>query len=312
MFIFLSFIVPVLSVADSVLIVPSTPQDQSHVHHNQQQTQQNRASNPTPNSFKPTNEEQLRVANHTNFAPHLDAKAGSGLQVYHTCSLSQSFGLTFDDGPTELSAKLDKTLEDSNLRATFFINGNNFGCIYDHAYLLRERFKKGHLIASHTWSHVHLTQGTYQQIYRQIELLEEAMIKILGVKPLYFRPPYGEYNEDVLKVLREKGYKGLILWSEDSQDSFGSPPSPSEIIRTYQSYPEKTIVLNHETHEFMVDEVVPSVIPKLKAKKFKLLPIASCLNLGSNSKDWYQHVRNPGSRDDSWTCDGTPAPGNFE
>ncbi|OAV93310.1 hypothetical protein PTTG_00916 [Puccinia triticina 1-1 BBBD Race 1] len=200
----------------------------------------------------------------------LAARAGSAVPVYTTCSTPGSFSLTFDDGPSEFSSRLDATLDGSNSKATFFINGNNIGCIYDYAGVLVERFNKGHLIASHTWSHVHLNQGDYQQISYQLELIETAMVKILGVKPLYFRPPYGEYNDLVLQVLQDRGYKGLIMWSQDSADSLEAPPSSSEIIESYRSYPEQTNVLNHETKSFTVDEVVPGVIPILKGKGFNL------------------------------------------
>ncbi|KAI9622981.1 hypothetical protein H4Q26_014924 [Puccinia striiformis f. sp. tritici PST-130] len=72
---------------------------------------------------------------------------------------------------------------------------------------------------SHTWSHVHLNQGTYDQIDSSTRIAGTAMIKILGVKPLYMRPPYGEYNDVVLQVLRNRGYKGLVMWSQDSGDT---------------------------------------------------------------------------------------------
>ncbi|KNZ47113.1 uncharacterized protein VP01_666g8 [Puccinia sorghi] len=295
-----------------------------------------------------THHERAQATNHSRAVGSQAIHAGSGLKVYNSCRLHKSFSLTFDDGPTEFSAKLDRTLENANLRGTFFINGNNYDCIYDRSQVLIERFKKGHLIGqvfhptlwrcvthlmilthlkhrSHTWSHVHLTQGTYQQISHQIELIEKAMIKILGVKPLYFRPPYGmfvclgEYNDDVIKVLKERGYKGLILWSEDSQDSLESPPSPSEIISHYQTYPEKTIVLSHETHKFMIDEVKnlhPLYQLLFQNLRLRVLSccryVADCLELGSTPSDWYEIVKMPGSRDESWTCDGTPAPGMFE
>ncbi|KAA1085342.1 hypothetical protein PGT21_003963 [Puccinia graminis f. sp. tritici] len=241
----------------------------------------------------------------------LTARADS-VPVYTTCNTPGSFSLTFDDGPSEFSSNLDATLDNSNSKASFFINGNNFGCIYDHAGPLLDRFNNGHLIASHTWSHVHLNQGTYEQIAYQLELIENAMIKILGVKPLYFRPPYGEYNEVVLQVLRDRGYRGLILWSQDSGDSLGAPPSSSEIIESYRSYPAQTNVLNHETKSFTVNEVIPNVIPILKDRGFNLQTVPACLNLGSNPSDWYVSVQQPGSRDETWTCNGTPSPGNFE
>lgn len=240
----------------------------------------------------------------------LMARDGPSVPVYSTCTNSGSFSLTFDDGPSQFSSKLDSSLRGSGMRASFFINGNNFGCIYDYADLLMERFQRGDLIASHTWSHVHLNQCSYEQVSTQLELLENAMIKILGVKPLYFRPPYGEFNDLTLQVLKDRGYKGLILWSQDSQDSSESPPSPSQIIEGYNSYPEKTIILNHETKQFVTDEVIPAVLPILQSKGFQLLTSPDCLSLGSNPSDWYTFVQKPSLRDDSWTCNGTPSPGS--
>ncbi|PLW08101.1 hypothetical protein PCANC_19288 [Puccinia coronata f. sp. avenae] len=141
---------------------------------------------------KKTNIQVKTMDAHVNHNQSLLGRDLDGtVPVYNTCSAPGSFSLTFDDGPTQLSSELDTTLSGANVRASFFINGNNFACIYDFADLLLSRFNQGHLIASHTWSHVHLNEGTYEGISRQLELIETAMIKILGVKPLYFRPPFG-------------------------------------------------------------------------------------------------------------------------
>jgi hypothetical protein len=51
--------------------------------------------------------------------------------------------------------------------------------------------------------------------------VEDAMTKILGLKPKYFRPPYGKYNDQVLQVAAQRGYTKMILWSDDTQDASG-------------------------------------------------------------------------------------------
>ena len=57
------------------------------------------------------------------------------------------------------------------------------------------------------WSHPHMNTLTRDQLHNELWLVEQAMIKILGLKPLYFRFPYGEYDDLVLSVLSERGYK---------------------------------------------------------------------------------------------------------
>ena len=41
----------------------------------------------------------------------------------------------------------------------------------------------------------------------ELEKVETAFINILGLKPLYFRPPYGNINDLALQVLGQRGYK---------------------------------------------------------------------------------------------------------
>ncbi|EGG03026.1 family 4 carbohydrate esterase [Melampsora larici-populina 98AG31] len=226
--------------------------------------------------------------------------------IYDICSMPQSFALTFDDGPSEFSAGLDTLLNSNGAKASFFVNGNNVGCIYDYAPVLIARFNAGHLIGSHTWSHIHLNSATYEEINQQLDLLEQALIKILGVKPRWFRPPYGEYNDLVLQVLAERGYKGLVLWTHATGDANSNPPSPDSIVQFYQSYGEKSNILNHEITSSTPQTVIPAVLPQL-GEKFKLVTAPSCLNLSNDPKDWYQFVGTPSTKDASWTCSGTPS-----
>lgn len=73
--------------------------------------------------------------------------------------------------------------------------------------------------------------------------MEDAMVKILGVKPALFRPPYGSYNEANIEVLKKRGYRGLIMWDFDSGDTFFPPQEPEVIIAQYRdlinTYPQR-------------------------------------------------------------------------
>ena len=62
-----------------------------------------------------------------------------------------------------------------------------------------------------------------------------------------FRPPYGSYNDLVLQVLGERGYKKLILWSDDTQDASGSSVGQQQGVLdgVINSYPEPHVVLQH-------------------------------------------------------------------
>lgn len=232
-------------------------------------------------------------------------------EVITACTKSDSFALTYDDGPHIYEDKLADYLHDRDIKGTFFLNGNNWNCIYDEEIVakLKHTFGQGHLIASHTWSHPDITALTDDEFKQQLDLIETAFKKILGIKPRYFRPPYGKINDNNLRILKERGYK-VINWSFASRDADGASPSESKnsYDQVAKQYPSPQIALNHETHESTVTDVTPHAISVLQKAGYKLVNVAECLGLQSTSDQFYQSVGQPGTRDSSWTCSGTPQP----
>jgi peptidoglycan/xylan/chitin deacetylase (PgdA/CDA1 family) len=117
--------------------------------------------------------------------------------------------LLFADGPYKFQQNIINEFAGS--KGTFFLNGNNFGCIYDYADQIKAAHAAGWTIASHGYSHARMTKLSWDQIHNELWLVEQAMIKILGVKPIYFRPPYGEYNDLLMSALANRGYKSELL-----------------------------------------------------------------------------------------------------
>ncbi|KAH9483589.1 putative peptidoglycan-N-acetylglucosamine deacetylase [Psilocybe cubensis] len=56
-------------------------------------------------------------------------------------------------------------LDAAGAKGTFFVNGNNWGCIYDQANVDRVKYayNHGHQLASHTWAHKDLNTLTWDQ-----------------------------------------------------------------------------------------------------------------------------------------------------
>jgi hypothetical protein len=69
------------------------------------------------------------------------------------------------------------------------MNGNNWNCIYSSEMVahVQHVYNHGHEIASHTWSHPNVSKLTNAEIDVEIMRLDQAFIKILGVKPNIFR-----------------------------------------------------------------------------------------------------------------------------
>ncbi|KAI7948864.1 hypothetical protein MJO29_010529 [Puccinia striiformis f. sp. tritici] len=225
------------------------------------------------------------------------------------CSRPGLAALTFDDGPYDYQNQIGDYLHNRGINGTFFVNGNNYDCIYDEQYVqrLKRTFAQGHLIGSHTWSHPNISTLSAPQLNQQLDLVERALMKILGVKPKFIRAPYGEHNKQSLDILAKRGYT-VVDWSFDSGDSVGATPESS--MKGYnklaKKFPAPQIALNHETYQTTATKVIPYAVPVLQKAGYRLVHVSECLGTGTDINHLYQFVGKPSARDSSWTCAGTP------
>ncbi|KAK3824737.1 MAG: hypothetical protein J3Q66DRAFT_293469 [Benniella sp.] len=140
-------------------------------------------------------------------------------QVLNSCIQPKSYAVSFDDGPGQLTDELLDHLDEQNLKVTFFMNGDNWHCIYspESQRLLKRAFESQHQIAAHPWSHRDLEDLSDDEIREEMRKIEDAFRKILGVVPRYMRPPYGEHSKRVQKIMEEMGYI-MILWDVDQPE----------------------------------------------------------------------------------------------
>ncbi|KAG8747567.1 Carbohydrate esterase 4 protein [Ceratobasidium sp. 414] len=230
--------------------------------------------------------------------PKIEARAAA--KVITKCTQPKTIAFTFDDGPYIYNKKIVDTLTANGAKGTFFVNGNNYGCIYDQGNVdrLKYAYGKGHQIASHTWSHAHLTQISSSQLTSEFTKTNTALKKTLGIEPAFMRPPYGEYNS---KVQNEAGKYGqsVVIWDFDSGDSVGKTASQSKNL--YKSLigknPNNVLTLNHETYASTANDVLPYAIQLFKAKGYKMVTVAECLGQSP-----YKSTGSPGKRDSTWKC----------
>jgi peptidoglycan/xylan/chitin deacetylase (PgdA/CDA1 family) len=105
------------------------------------------------------------------------------------------------------------------------------------------------MVASHTWSHADLATLNADQITSEMQRVDEALQRLLGVTPAFMRPPYGSYNDLVSGIAGERG-QTMVLWDFDSGDSRGS--TEAQIEQAYDAlagqHPSNVLALNHEIY----------------------------------------------------------------
>ncbi|ODV58497.1 carbohydrate esterase family 4 protein, partial [Ascoidea rubescens DSM 1968] len=158
-------------------------------------------------------------------------------------SSCSGFAQTFDDGPASTTTNLINNL---NTKATFFTLGQN---IISYPDIYRATLAKGHLMASHTWSHPFLPSLTNEQIAGELQWSIWAMQAAGGHVPKWFRPPYGGIDNRVRAIVRKFGMRS-VLWNYDTNDwkLAGGDITPEEIFSQATSWIAQGpgVVLEHD------------------------------------------------------------------
>ncbi|KAH8823204.1 carbohydrate esterase family 4 protein [Flagelloscypha sp. PMI_526] len=219
-------------------------------------------------------------------------------QVVTKCTVDKTVAITLDDGPYKFNKELVDLASKNGAKLTFFVNGNNYGCIYNYADQLNYAKSKGHQIASHTWAHKDLATLTLDQVRDEMSKTDLALQRILGVQPAFMRPPYGSYNDNVRKASKEHGQK-VVIWDFDSGDSVGKTPAQSkQLYKSKIDAKTKTLLtLNHETIESTAKDVLPYAIAEFKKKGYRMVTVAECLG-----EPAYQWTKAPQKKSSSWVC----------
>lgn len=122
---------------------------------------------------------------------------------------------SFDDGNID-DVRLIEILNKYNLKGTFNLNSSmladNFVWNYDNVkdvhhinFSEHPHLYDGHEVASHTVRHPHLENMSYVVIKNEIELDRIYLKALYGYEILGMALPFGTYNDDVIKVLKEVG-----------------------------------------------------------------------------------------------------------
>jgi peptidoglycan/xylan/chitin deacetylase (PgdA/CDA1 family) len=197
--------------------------------------------------------------------------------VVTKCTRPGVFALAFDDGPYQYTQELVDILDAAKAKGTFFVTGTLYGCIYDQADALRNAYKSGHQIASHTWTHPYtLDSLSVEDLTLQMTKLETALVNIIGVKPTYMRPPYLKTGGNMTTVMTNLGYR-MVTTDDDSQDWNGLSAIQSEqrfdAAGPVSSDGTGHISLIHETYATSVRELVPWLINWAKENKLKMVTV---------------------------------------
>jgi len=182
--------------------------------------------------------------------------------------------LTFDDGPTNITAQILNILRDRGVPATFFVVYRE-GEFPERMY--RRIVDEGHALAHHSASH------NYRQIYQSMEAflddfakLSDMLYEVTGVRPEVFRFPGGSNTGHLRRIqqeaIAELLRRGYTYFDWDVSSASTSPEATSSTM--YRAVVngvrgrDRSIVLMHDAGNAGIVTALPRIIDTLKARGY--------------------------------------------
>ncbi len=176
--------------------------------------------------------------------------------------------LTFDDGPHQyFTPKLLAVLKQFNVKATFFLVGD---MAERHPELVRAELAEGHEIGNHTYDHVNLTKIPTEEVATEIAACGDVLQSIAGVRPHLFRPPGGDYDDNVSEAAEALRYT-TVLWTDNAGD-WMSPGRRTIEHKVLRRVSNGGIVLMHDGIQETID-VLPQILTTLKNEGYEFVTV---------------------------------------
>ncbi len=125
----------------------------------------------------------------------------------------QTLALTFDDGPHPFyTPRVLDLLKKYDVKATFFVVAEK---AVKHHELIKRMHQEGHTVGIHHYNHTNSWFLTPLATKREIHESAKIIRNLIGVRPSFYRPPYGRFNVFTMWFARDYS---IVLWSAIFQD----------------------------------------------------------------------------------------------
>ncbi len=194
------------------------------------------------------------------------------LPIYEVATERQAIAISFDASwGAEHTENILDTLDDYGIQTTFFLVNI---WVQDYPELAAEIAKRGHEIGLHSVSHPHFSELSTEQMQTELRENFRLIQETTGTSPRLFRPPFGDYNNQVIQTSEELGFQP-IQWSVDSLD--WKDLSADEICnRVLQDLHAGDIVLFHNNGKHTA-EALPRIIAACQEKGLDIVPVSELL-----------------------------------
>lgn len=145
-----------------------------------------------------------------DYVPYVAIDLTENITYTNTNNKKKYIAFTYDVGSFNYTEDMINVLENNNASATFFVYGNKISGKEDSIKKISDSKSE---VAVHGYTDTSFNTLTKEVIANEINTTNSILSNISKNKKGFIRPPYGEYNDNVLSL----GYD-LVLWNIDSKD----------------------------------------------------------------------------------------------
>jgi len=178
------------------------------------------------------------------------------------------------DGDTDT---LIEILKEFDAKATFFVCGY---WVTKHPESLQKFYDAGHAIGNHGDTHAHVASLNFEQNVEEIAAAHTRVLRLLGIEMELYRPPYGEYNDTVIKAADSLKYY-TIQWDVDSLDwKRPTPEAMASRVLEHKSLQNGSIILFHcDIPETPI--ALRKILAELKNRGYGFVTVTELIHRGS-------------------------------
>lgn len=171
-------------------------------------------------------------------------------------------------------------LAQNNVKATFFLTNI---WLEEYADMAKNIADAGHEIAMHSVSHPHMPELSPAQMAEELTGNYDLIVQTTGFTPELFRFPFGDYNNQSIHAVREKGFYP-VQWSIDSLDWQTSKSKDDIVNRVTMGLHPGAIILCHNNGTYTADAIA-EIIPYAMNQGYTFVPIGELIYKGTYVTD---------------------------
>lgn len=194
------------------------------------------------------------------------------LPIYSVGREDKTVSISFDCAwGTDHTDDILNALRVSDVHATFFMT--EFWTVKYPGYVGKID-AAGHEIGTHSATHSYMSKQNAEEIRLELKTSSQAITDVTGKKVELFRPPYGDYDDELIHTAEEEGYYS-IQWDVDSLDwkDLSATDIAMRVINGVQS---GSIILMHN-NGLHTAEAVPIILETLKNRGYTFVPIGQLI-----------------------------------